>query len=205
MRIYVLSFATVFSESPDPPRERNVTTRRTNPRSCEHILILRHRHVRHLPGLVRMPASLSSSSVARSWPGGSSCYRQRALGSGQWACSLGSSTQSSSVRLFRPASCGGNMTSDSGAGSRADSSDSHTLGPSSSSCSLLDFDDSTRCARHRLHKPTCPDGLRRPLAGWFYRPPSCPTVAPSLVRRRWPLWAPPPSSAATWCRPALMP
>ena len=174
-------------------------------RSCEHILILRHRHVRHLPGLVRMPASLSSSSVARSWPGGSSCYRQRALGSGQWACSLGSSTQSASVRLFRPASCGGNMTSDSGAGSRADSSDSHTLGPSSSSCSLLDFDDSTRCARHRLHKPTCPDGLRRPLAGWFYRPPSCPTVAPSLVRRRWPLWAPPPSSAATWCRPALMP
>ena len=96
-----------------------------------------------------MPASLSSSSVARSWPGGSNCYRQRALGSGQWACSLGSSTQSASVRLFRPASCGGNMTSDSGAGSRADSSDSHTLGPSSSSCSLLDFDDSTRCARHR--------------------------------------------------------
>ena len=153
----------------------------------------------------RLPPAHSCSSSARSWSYRASCHWQRALGSGQRPCSLDSSTLSGQLGLFGQRHADGNMTSDSGAGSRADSSDSHTLGPSSSSCSLLDFDDSTRCARRRLLKPTCPDGLRRPLAGWFYRPPSCPTVAPSLVRRRWPLWAPPPSSAATWCRPALMP
>ena len=132
----------------------------------------------------RLPPAHSCSSSARSWSYRASCHWQRALGSGQRPCSLDSSTLSGQLGLFGQRHAGGNMTSDSGAGSRADSSDSHTLGPSSSSCSLLDFDDSTRCARHRLLKPTCPDGLRRPLAGWFYRPPSCPTVAPSLVRRR---------------------
>ena len=148
----------------------------------------------------RLPPAHSCSSSARSWSYRASCHWQRALGSGQRPCSLDSSTLSGQLGLFGQRHAGGNMTSDSGAGSRADSSDSHTLGPSSSSRSLRDFDDSTRCARQRLLKPTCPDGLRRPLAGWFYRPPSCPTVAPSLVRRRWPLWAPPPSSASTWCR-----
>ena len=148
----------------------------------------------------RLPPAHSCSSSARSWSYRASCHWQRALGSGQRPCSLDSSTLSGQWGLFGQRHADGNMTSDSGAGSRADSSDSHTLGPSSSSRSLRDFDDSTRCARHRLHKPTCPDGLRRPLAGWFYRPPSCPTVAPSLVRRRWPSWVPLLSSASTFRR-----
>ena len=97
----------------------------------------------------RLPPAHSCSGGARSWSYCTSCHWQRALASGQRPCSLDSSTLSSQLGRFGQRHADGNMTSDSGAGSRADSSDSHTLGPSSSSCSLLDFDDSTRCARHR--------------------------------------------------------
>ena len=123
-----------------------IFSRESRLRSCEHILILGHGGVPSGRQFWQVPHSRRATSGTRSRPYRPGCHWQRALGRRQRCHSLAGSALSVSVGASSATIIESNTSADCGAGSRADSPDSRTLGYPSPSCSLLDFIDGPRCA-----------------------------------------------------------
>ena len=147
----------------------------------------------------QLPHARIATSGTRSWPGRPSCHWQRALGRRHRRCSLVGSALSVSVGASSATIVESNITAACGAGSRADSPDSRTLGYPSSWCSLLDFIDAPRCARHTASNQPAHRGPSAAADG-VAAPPACLTDSWSCVRAQAPAFVAAPPSSALRCR-----